>query len=110
MHPSLLVPPALLAASNPFRNVAWYAPPHRAPSRALWLSMLVSWGIAFFECCLAAPANPIGAGTYLPVEQKTLQAAMALSPVVLVAWCLFGTQAGPSTAAGAFLGFKAAFG
>ena len=49
----------LLVLSNVFMTIAWYG--HlRHTSRALWLVVLVSWGIAFFEYCLQVPANRIG--------------------------------------------------
>jgi uncharacterized protein (DUF486 family) len=116
MNPSAFLPPALLAASNLFMNVAWYA--HlKTPHRALWLAVLASWGIAFFEYCLAVPANRIGVGSYSLAELKTLQEVMSLATFVLVAWWLFGTRPGPSTIAGfvligvgAFLVFKAPLG
>lgn len=116
MNPSTLAPIGLLAASNLFMNIAWYA--HlKTPERALWLAVLASWGIALFEYCLAVPANRIGANAYSLAELKTLQEVMSLTTFVLVAWWLFGTRPGPSTlagfaliAAGAFLVFKAPFG
>ena len=115
MNPAVFLPPALLAASHLFMNVAWYA--HlKAPQRALWLAVLASWGIAFFEYCLAVPANRIGAGAYSLAELKTLQEVMSLATFVLVAWWLFGTRPSASTlagfaliGAGAFLVFKAPF-
>lgn len=116
MTPSALVPVGLLAVSNLFMNLAWYG--HlKAPDRALWLAVLAAWGIAFFEYCLAVPANRIGAGTYSLAELKTIQEVMSLTTFVIVAWFLFGTKPSVSTlagfaliGAGAFLIFKAPFG
>jgi uncharacterized protein (DUF486 family) len=34
------------------------------PNTLLWQVVLVSWGIAFFEYCLAVPANRIGHHVY----------------------------------------------
>ncbi|MEI6986720.1 MAG: DMT family protein [Rhodospirillaceae bacterium] len=49
----------LLFGSNVLMTIAWYA--HlKFPDRALILVIFVSWGIAFFEYCLAVPANRIG--------------------------------------------------
>ena len=51
-----LVPIGLLIVSNIFMTFAWYG--HLGDmSRPLWLAVLIAWGIAFFEYCLAVPAN-----------------------------------------------------
>lgn len=50
---------ALLIASNLFMTVAWYG--HlKFETKPLWIVVLASWGIAFFEYWLAVPANRIG--------------------------------------------------
>ena len=116
MNWNALVPVGLLAGSNLLMNLAWYG--HlKTPSRALWLAILASWGIAFFEYCLAVPANRIGARTYSLAELKTLQEVLSLVTFVIIAWVLFDQRPGPSQllgfvfiAAGAFLIFKAPFG
>ena len=41
--------------------------------------MLVSWGIAFCEYCLAVPANRIGREVYSPAELKTMQEVITLA-------------------------------
>ena len=63
----------LLTISNVFMTFAWYG--HlRHTSRVLWLVVLVSWGIAFFEYCFQVPANRIGYTAGLTGAQlKTLQ-------------------------------------
>jgi uncharacterized protein len=51
-----LLPILLLIGSNIFMTVAWYG--HlRFKEVPLALVILVSWGIAFVEYCLAVPAN-----------------------------------------------------
>jgi uncharacterized protein (DUF486 family) len=51
---------------------AWYG--HLAfKQKALWLVVLASWGIAFFEYWLAVPANRIGHNVYSAAELKTIQ-------------------------------------
>ncbi len=52
--------------------------------------MVVSWGIAFFEYCLAVPANRIGYGTFTGQQLKVMQeviplAVVAVSPVAFLA-------------------------
>ena len=69
--------PLLLVASNVLMTFAWYG--HlKAPSWPLWLAVLVSWGIAFFEYCLAVPANRIGHQVYSAAELKTMQEVITL--------------------------------
>lgn len=49
----------LLLVSNIFMTFAWYG--HlKYTDRPLWLVVLVSWGIAFFEYCFQVPANRMG--------------------------------------------------
>ena len=46
----------LLTISNVFMNLAWYG--HlKFKHSALWIVILVSWGLAFFEYCFQVPAN-----------------------------------------------------
>lgn len=57
---------------------AWYG--HlKYKDHALWLVILVSWGIAFFEYCLQVPANRIGSSTFNPVQLKTIQEIITLT-------------------------------
>jgi uncharacterized protein (DUF486 family) len=56
---------------------AWYG--HlKYKSTALWLVILASWGIAFFEYCLQVPANRIGHSTFSAAELKTIQEILTL--------------------------------
>ncbi|RAH97831.1 hypothetical protein DLJ53_28780 [Acuticoccus sediminis] len=72
-----IAPIVLLLCSNVFMTFAWYG--HlRFEGRALWLVVLVSWGIAFFEYCLAVPANRIGHRVYSAAELKTIQEVITL--------------------------------
>jgi uncharacterized protein (DUF486 family) len=73
-----VAPVLLLCLSNLFMTFAWYG--HlRFTDRAVWLVVLVSWGIAFFEYCLAVPANRIGFGPYSGAELKTIQEVVTLA-------------------------------
>ncbi|MBS0331994.1 MAG: DMT family protein, partial [Proteobacteria bacterium] len=45
----------------------------------LWLIVIVSWGIAFFEYWLAVPANRIGRQVYDPAELKAMQEVITLT-------------------------------
>lgn len=56
---------------------AWYG--HlRYKQSALWLAILVSWGIALFEYCLQVPANRIGSETFTTAQLKTIQEILTL--------------------------------
>ncbi len=69
----------LLLASNVFMTFAWYG--HlKFKQTALWLTILVSWLIAFFEYCLQVPANRIGSNAGLSGAQlKTIQEVITLA-------------------------------
>ena len=72
-----IVPILLLAFSNIFMTFAWYG--HlKFPNSALWVVILASWAIAFFEYCLAVPANRIGHQVYSAAELKTIQEVVTL--------------------------------
>ena len=78
MTTASLAPILLLLASNVFKTFAWYG--HlKFQSTALWLAVLASWGIAFFEYCLAVPANRIGSAVYTTAELKTIQEVLTLT-------------------------------
>jgi uncharacterized protein len=75
----------LLLASNVFMTVAWYGHlRHRETS--LWIAILVSWAIAFFEYCLQVPANRIGyTSGFSAAELKTIQEVITLVVFVVFA-------------------------
>jgi len=74
---SLWAPPLMLLASNVFMTLAWYG--HlKFTEKPLWLVILVSWGLAFIEYCLAVPANRLGSRSYDPAELKTMQEVVTL--------------------------------
>ena len=73
-----LAPIVLLTLANVFMTFAWYG--HlKYPHHPLWLVVIASWGIAFFEYCLAVPANRIGREVYSPAELKTMQEVITLA-------------------------------
>ena len=75
---SAVAPIVLLALSNVFMTFAWYG--HlKFKAAPLYAVILVSWGIAFFEYCLAVPANRIGHGTYTAAQLKTIQEVITLT-------------------------------
>jgi uncharacterized protein len=73
----------LLVLSNVFMTFAWYG--HlKFRDQPLWLVILVSWGIAFFEYCLMVPANRWGYGQFNAFQLKTIQEV-----ITLVVFCVF---------------------
>ena len=55
-----LYTPLLLIGSNLFMTYAWYGHLKDQKSSMLWIVILISWGVAFFEYCLMVPANRLG--------------------------------------------------
>lgn len=82
-----VAPVLLLIVSNVFMTFAWYGQLN-VEHRAMWLIVLISWGIAFLEYCLAVPANRIGRHVYSPAELKAMQEVITLSvfAVFSVTW------------------------
>ena len=72
-----LAPIVLLFCSNVFMTFAWYGQ-LKFSQAVLWQVVIVSWGIAFFEYCLAVPANRIGHQVYSAAQLKTMQEIITL--------------------------------
>jgi len=73
-----IAPVAMLVASNVFMTFAWYG--HlKHKSAPIWAAVIVSWGIAFFEYCLAVPANRIGSNVYSAAQLKGMQEVITLA-------------------------------
>jgi uncharacterized protein (DUF486 family) len=80
---SRFTPILLLVASNVFMTFAWYG--HlKFKNSPLWLVVLASWGIAFFEYCLMVPANRWGHGTYSATQLKIMQEV-----ITILVFCAF---------------------
>ena len=72
-----LLPVLLLTISNIFMTFAWYG--HlKYKGSALWVVILVSWGIALFEYCFQVPANRIGHEYFTAAQLKTMQEVITL--------------------------------
>jgi uncharacterized protein (DUF486 family) len=73
-----VLPILLLIGSNVFMTTAWYW--HlRFKEVPLWQVILISWGLAFIEYCLAVPANRYGSAAYSPAQLKTIQEVITLA-------------------------------
>jgi uncharacterized protein len=73
----------LLTISNTFMTLAWYGHLKHKDS-PLWVAIIVSWGIAFFEYCFQVPANRIGSYQFTTAQLKTIQEV-----ITLVVFCAF---------------------
>jgi uncharacterized protein (DUF486 family) len=69
----------LLVFSNVFMTTAWYWHLKGGMNKPLFSVIMISWGIAFVEYCLAVPANRIGfASGWSAGQLKVTQEAIAL--------------------------------
>ncbi|MBP9680769.1 MAG: DMT family protein [Bacteriovorax sp.] len=75
----------LLLISNLFMTIAWYGHLKSHQHSKLWVVILISWGIAFFEYCFQVPANRMGIGYFSLPQLKVLQEIITMS--------IFGTFA-----------------
>ena len=73
---------ALLAASNVFMTVAWYAHLKNLREKPWWIAALLSWGIALFEYLLQVPANRIGYRDLSLGQLKIMQEVITLAVFV----------------------------
>lgn len=113
--PPSVLPIVLLTLSNIFMTFAWYG--HlKFKTSPLWIAVLASWGIAFFEYCLAVPANRFGHGVYSAAELKTIQEVITLAVFVVFSVVVLDEQITLNhfigfslIVAGAFCVFKAPF-
>jgi uncharacterized protein (DUF486 family) len=68
----------LLTFSNIFMTFAWYGHLKYGHDWPLWKAILVSWGIALFEYCLAVPANRLGYLEFSGFQLKIIQEVVTL--------------------------------
>ena len=79
-----VIPSVLLVLSNTFMTFAWYGHLKYAKA-AMWLAILASWGIAFFEYVLQVPANRMGAQNGLTTGQLKIMQEM----ITLIVFAVF---------------------
>jgi uncharacterized protein (DUF486 family) len=77
----------LLAFSNIFMTFAWYGHLKYGHDWPLWKAILVSWGIALIEYCLAVPANRFGFVTFSGFQLKIIQEVVTL--IVFMFFAIF---------------------
>ena len=92
---SILSTVGLLILSNAFMTMAWYGHLRFFGKNGTWnpplfIIILISWGVAFFEYCFQVPANRIGfqeeGGPFSLVQLKVIQEVITL--IVFVAFSL----------------------
>ena len=94
----------LLTISNVFMTFAWYYHLKNPwlKSSPMWIVVLVSWGIAFFEYCFQVPGNRIGSRAGIePASLKILQEAITLFVFCGFSWLVllaFGSLLAPKVA------------
>lgn len=79
LNPVILQTVVLLALSNLFMTVAWYAHLKHLNDRPWWIAALVSWGVASFEYLLQVPANRIGYQQLSLPQLKVMQEVITLA-------------------------------
>ena len=72
----------LLVVSNIFMTFAWYAHLKNLGNRPLYMAIMASWAIAFFEYCFQVPANRVGNTVFTLGQLKILQEVVTLSVFV----------------------------
>ena len=78
----------LLLCSNAFMNAAWYG--HlKFKTAPLYVVILASWGIAFFEYCLQVPANRVGSDALSVTQLKVIQEVLSLSTFAVFSFFMF---------------------
>jgi uncharacterized protein len=85
----------LLFGSNCFMTLAWYGQLRLKmfEGKGVWLVILMSWAIAFFEYCLMVPANRIGYASGMTGYQlKITQEVITLTVFVGFAWLVLGEK------------------
>jgi len=80
---------ALLVISNIFMTLAWYGHLKHKES-PLWLAILASWSLAFFEYIFQVPANRIGSEIFSVTQLKIIQECITLTVFTIIAYFLFG--------------------
>jgi uncharacterized protein (DUF486 family) len=68
----------LLILSNLFMTYAWYGHLKSLGTKPIWIAILASWGIAFFEYCFQVPANRNGFQYFNLAQLKIIQEVITM--------------------------------
>ena len=91
----------MLVISNVLMTFAWYGQFKLQEMKIstdwpLFVVILVSWGVAFFEYCVMIPANRIGfmdnGGPFNLVQLKVIQEAISLTVFTIIVTLMFKNQ------------------
>ena len=74
----MILPISLLVISNVFMTFAWYGHLKSLKDSPLFMVILISWGIAFFEYCFQVPGNRIGSQYFTLPQLKILQEVITM--------------------------------
>ena len=80
----------LLVLSNIFMTFAWYGHLKNLSTAPIWIAVLASWGIAFFEYALQVPANRIGFTVLNLAQLKITQEVITLA--IFIPFSMFYMQ------------------
>lgn len=78
MNLSAAYPLLLLVISNIFMTYAWYGHLKSMKDSPIWIVILASWGIAFFEYVFQVPANRWGFQYYSLPQLKIMQEVITI--------------------------------
>ena len=82
----MIKPISLLLISNIFMTFAWYGHLKNMSQKPLWIVVLVSWAIAFFEYCFQVPGNRLGHHFFTLPQLKIIQEVITMS--VFAIFCI----------------------
>jgi len=88
----MVKPILFLVLSNVFMTFAWYGHLKNLKGKPLWIAIVVSWGIAFFEYCFQVPANRMGSQVFSLPQLKLVQEVITLVVFVVFAIGYMGVR------------------
>lgn len=83
---------SLLFISNIFMTFAWYGHLKDLQAKPIYIAIVVSWGIAFFEYCFQVPANRLGYTQFTLPQLKIIQEVITLVVFVVFAFFYMGVK------------------
>ncbi len=90
----MIKPILFLIVSNIFMTFAWYGHLKNMNDKPLWIVILISWAIAFFEYCFQVPGNRLGAEYYSLPQLKIIQEIITL--LIFVGFSIFYMNVKPN--------------
>lgn len=75
----MILPIGLLVISNVFMTFAWYGHLKSLKESPLFMVIMISWGIAFFEYCFQVPGNRFGSQYFTLPQLKIIQEVITMT-------------------------------